>query len=107
MAEGQRELSTLAADSKASTHSKLLEETFAFMPQQRWVRIIPVATVMYAIAFINRTNVSLALPAMSHDLGMNNVQAGSIVGIFFLGYLLLQIPGGYLASHWSTKRFVS
>jgi len=77
------------------------------MPQQRWLRIIPVATVMYAIAFINRTNVSLALPAMSRDLGMNSVQAGSIVGIFFFGYLLLQIPGGYLASYWSTKRFVS
>ena len=65
------------------------------------------ATVMYAIAFINRTNVSLALPSMSRDLHMNSLQAGSIAGIFFWGYLLLQIPGGYLASHWSTKRFVA
>jgi|ERR1700733_3810782 len=77
------------------------------MAQKRWLRIIPVATVMYAIAFINRTNISLALPAMSRDLGMNSVQAGSIAGIFFFGYLLLQIPGGHLATHWSTKRFVS
>lgn len=77
------------------------------MLRERWIRIIPVATVMYAVAFINRTNVSLALPAMSRDLHMNALQAGSIVGIFFWGYLLLQIPGGYLASHWSTKRFVA
>jgi MFS family permease len=77
------------------------------VPQQRWVRIIPVATVMYAVAFINRTNISLALPAMSRSLQMNSVQGGMVVGIFFWGYLLLQLPGGYLATLWSTKRFVS
>jgi MFS family permease len=74
---------------------------------ERWIRIMPVATVMYAVAFINRTNISQALPAMQRDLGMNPVQAGMVAGVFFWGYLLLQIPGGYLASHWSTKRFVS
>jgi sugar phosphate permease len=62
---------------------------------------------MYAIAFINRTNVSLALPSMSKELHMNSLEAGNIAGIFFWGYLLLQIPGGYLSSRWSTKRFVS
>ncbi len=70
------------------------------MTDQRWLRIIPVATVMYAIAFINRTNVSIALPSMSRDLHMNPLQAGAIASAFFWGYLLLQIPGGYLASHW-------
>jgi MFS family permease len=77
------------------------------MLSERWVRIIPVATVMYAVAFVNRTNISQAMPAMSRDLGMNSVQAGMVAGVFFWGYLLLQIPGGYLANHWSTKRFVS
>jgi sugar phosphate permease len=77
------------------------------MSHKRWIRIIPVATAMYAIAFINRTNISLALPSMSRDLHMNSLQAGSIAGIFFWGYLVLQIPGGYLASHWNTKWFVS
>ena len=62
---------------------------------------------MYAIAFINRTNVGQALPSMSRDLHMNAVQAGTIAGIFFWGYMLLQLPGGYLASRWSTKWFVS
>lgn len=62
---------------------------------------------MYAIAFVNRTNISLALPAISRDLHMDPAQAGSIAGVFFWGYLLLQIPGGYLATNWSTKQFVS
>ncbi len=62
---------------------------------------------MYTIAFIDRTNISLALPSMSRDLHMNPTQAGDAAGIFFWGYMLLQIPGGYLAHRWSAKRFVA
>ncbi len=77
------------------------------IPEKRWQHIIPVAFIMYTIAFVDRTNISLALPSISHDLHMNPAQAGSAAGIFFWGYLLLQIPGGYLAEHWSAKRFIS
>src|SRR5712671_3750312 len=76
-------------------------------PSQRWVRIIPVALVMYTIAFIDRTNISLALPRISRDLHLDPQQAGTVAGIFFWGYLALQIPGGHLAKHWSAKKFIS
>src|SRR5258708_2148413 len=74
---------------------------------QRWVRIIPVALIMYTIAFIDRTNISLALPRISRDLHLDPQQAGTVAGIFFWGYIALQIPGGHLAKHWSAKRFIS
>jgi sugar phosphate permease len=77
------------------------------MPSQRWLHIIPVAFIMYTIAFVDRTNISLALPSMSRALHMSPPQAGAAAGIFFWGYMLLQIPGGYLAQRWSAKRFVS
>lgn len=77
------------------------------MPSQRWLHIIPVSFIMYTIAFIDRTNVSLALPSMSRDLHMDPTQAGGAAGIFFWGYVVLQIPGGHLAQRWSAKRFVS
>jgi sugar phosphate permease len=76
-------------------------------PSQRWLRIIPVALVMYTIAFIDRTNISLALPRISHDLHLDPQQAGNVAGIFYWGYLALQIPGGHLAKHWSPKKFIS
>ena len=38
---------------------------------------------------------------------MSPTQAGDAAGVFFWGFLLLQIPGGYLAERWSAKRFVS
>jgi len=74
---------------------------------QRWLRIIPVALVMYTIAFIDRTNISLALPRISHDLHLDPQQAGNVAGIFYWGYLALQVPGGHLAKHWSPKKFIS
>ncbi|HUZ47697.1 MAG TPA: MFS transporter [Terriglobia bacterium] len=77
------------------------------IPAQRWRHILPVAFIMYTIAFVDRTNISLALPSMSRDLHMNSTQAGSAAGVFFWGYMALQIPGGYLAEHWSAKRFIS
>jgi MFS family permease len=73
----------------------------------RWTRIIPVALIMYTIAFIDRTNISLALPHISHDLHLDPQQAGTVAGIFFWGYLALQIPGGHLAKHWSPKKFIA
>src|SRR5229473_2711709 len=74
---------------------------------QRWVRIIPVALIMYTIAFIDRTNISLALPRIGRDLHLDPQQAGTVAGIFFWGYLALQIPGGHLAKYWSPKKFIS
>lgn len=77
------------------------------MDQKRWARIIPIAIVMYTVAFINRTSISMALPQISRDFHMTAPQAGSVAGIFFWGYLILQIPGGYLAEHWSARKFVA
>lgn len=62
---------------------------------------------MYTIAFVDRTNVSLALPEMSRDLKMDATQAGAASGVFFVGYVLLQMPFGYLASRWSPKALVA
>ncbi len=62
---------------------------------------------MYTISYVNRTNVALALPSMISDLNMDPAQAGSAAGVFFWGYLFLQIPGGYLAQRWSAKKVVS
>lgn len=79
--------------------------------QQRWLRIIPVALVMYTISYVDRTNISLALDpkisSMMHDLLMDDRMKGEAAGIFFLGYVLLQAVGGHLAGKWSAKKLIS
>jgi sugar phosphate permease len=81
------------------------------MKAQRWLRIIPIALIMYTISYVDRTNVNLALDpnlsTMMKDLLMDDRMKGHAAGIFFLGYILLQIPGGYLASHWSARKGIS
>lgn len=81
------------------------------MTNQRWLRIIPVALIMYTISYIDRTNISLALDpnisTMMKDLFMDDRMKGEAAGIFFFGYLLLQIPGGYWATKWGARKVVS
>jgi sugar phosphate permease len=81
------------------------------VPQQRWLRIIPVALIMYTIAYVDRTNISLALDpklsSMMQSLGMDDTTRGNAPWVFFWGYLLLQVPGGYLATRWSPRKLVS
>jgi MFS family permease len=81
------------------------------MREQRWLRIIPVALVMYTISYIDRTNISLALDptisSMMRDLFMDDRMKGEAAGIFFFGYVLLQIPGGYWATRWSARKIIS
>lgn len=79
--------------------------------EQRWLRIIPVALIMYTISYIDRTNVSLALDpnisSMMKDLLMDDRMKGEAAGIFFFGYVLLQIPGGYWAARWSARKIIA
>ncbi len=81
------------------------------MISQRWLRIIPVALVMYTISYVDRTNVSLALDphisSLMKDLFMDDRMKGQAAGIFFLGYVFLQMPAGYFASRWSPRKLVA
>jgi MFS family permease len=72
----------------------------------RWSRLIPIAIIVYIISFMDRTNIGFALDGLHDDLGIDATQQGLAAGVFFIGYLTLQIPGGHLAEHWSAKKFV-
>jgi len=67
--------------------------------RSRWTRLIPVAIIVYVISFMDRANIGF-------DLHSDSTAQGLAGGIFFIGYLVLQIPGGYLAERWSAKKFV-
>ena len=73
---------------------------------RRWLIFIPIASIMYMLAFLDRTNLSFILPYMGQDLDLDNGTKGLAAGIFFLGYLLLQIPAALLAERWSAKKTI-
>jgi len=73
---------------------------------RRWLRLIPIAMIVYIISFMDRTNISYAFAGMGKDLGIDKSAQGFVGGIFFVGYIFLQIPGGILAERWSAKKFI-
>jgi MFS transporter, ACS family, tartrate transporter len=61
----------------------------------RW-RILPFVMLLYFVSFLDRVNVGFAAFSMSADLGLNASMFGFGSGIFFLGYVLFQIPSNLI-----------
>ncbi|MEY8757841.1 MFS transporter [Peribacillus frigoritolerans] len=70
----------------------------------RWRVIAPMMLVMYMFAYLDRTNISFALSGIEESFAVTSSVSGFITGIFFIGYMILQVPAGHLASHKSAKR---
>ena len=69
----------------------------ADIPRQRWLRIIPPILIACIISYMDRVNIAFAMPGgMDEELGISATMAGLAGGIFFIGYLFLQVPGGKL-----------
>jgi MFS family permease len=99
------------AQSSPGTDSLILERSTDHpekIPGERWKYIIPPAILVYIVAFIDRTNIGFAIAGgMDKTLGMTATVTGLVAGIFFVGYLFLQVPGGRIAEHGSAKKFVA
>ncbi|MDR3564736.1 MAG: MFS transporter [Negativicutes bacterium] len=77
------------------------------IPNARWLRIIPPTIIVYIIAYMDRMNISFAMAGgMNEALGLSLTVSGLSAGIFFLGYMVLQAPGGHIAEHGSAKKFI-
>src|SRR5262245_66405825 len=66
-------------------------------------RIVPFLFVLYAIAYLDRANVAFAKLTMSADLGFSEAVFGLGAGLFFIGYLLLEIPGALIVQKWGGR----
>jgi ACS family tartrate transporter-like MFS transporter len=71
------------------------------------VRLLPFLFVLYVANYLDRTSVAYAALEMSRDLGFNDRVIGLSAGIFFVGYVALQIPGALMVEHWSARRCVA
>jgi MFS transporter, ACS family, tartrate transporter len=58
----------------------------------------PFMLLLYAFAYLDRINIGTAALTMNKDLGLTQAEFGFASGIFFLGYLVFEIPSNYLMS---------
>jgi len=70
-------------------------------------RILPYVTLLYIIAYLDRVNVGYAALEMVNDLKFGPEIYGFGAGIFFVGYLLLEIPGTILVEKWSARKWIA
>src|SRR5580700_8166697 len=60
------------------------------------IRIIPFLFLLYIVAYLDRINIGFAALTMNKELAITSRQFGLLVGIFFFGYFLFEIPSNIL-----------
>src|SRR5262245_5063390 len=81
-------------------------------PQQATVRkiaarLLPFLFLLDIVAFLDRVNVSFAGLDMTRDLNFSDRVFGLGAGIFFIGYVLFEIPGALLVESWSARKVIA
>jgi ACS family tartrate transporter-like MFS transporter len=68
-------------------------------------RLLPLIFLLYVVAYLDRANASFAKLRMQESLRFSDQEFGWGLGIFFIGYLLLEIPGAMIVEHHSARRW--
>jgi ACS family tartrate transporter-like MFS transporter len=71
------------------------------------IRLLPFLFILYITNYLDRTSVAYAAIGMSRTLGFSDRVFGLGAGIFFVGYVVLQIPGALLVERWSARRGIA
>jgi MFS transporter, ACS family, glucarate transporter len=63
--------------------------------------------VLSAVAFLDRTNISIAGVHISREFAIDNTHLGWIFSAFLIGYASFQVPAGLLAKRFGPRRVLS
>jgi ACS family tartrate transporter-like MFS transporter len=70
-------------------------------------RLLPFVFLLYIVNYIDRVNVSFANLRMSADLGFSDRVYGLGVGMFYVTYVLFEIPGAIIVERWSARKWIA
>ena len=71
------------------------------------LRLLPYLFLLYIVAFLDRVNVSFAGLEMTRDPNFSDRVFGLGAGIFFIGYVVFEIPGALLVERWSARKVIA
>ncbi|WP_250481741.1 MFS transporter [Caballeronia sp. NCTM5] len=81
------------------------EDTSAFT-KAAW-RLVPFLFVCYLFAYLDRINVAFAKLQMLSDLGFSEAVYGFGASVFFIGYLLFEVPSNLLLLRVGPRRWIA
>src|SRR4029077_15093794 len=67
--------------------------------------VLPFIFLLYIVSYLDRANAGFAKLAMADDLKFSEAVFGLGFGLFFIGYLFLEIPGALLVERWSARKW--
>ncbi|MEP9350297.1 MFS transporter [Xanthobacter sp. KR7-225] len=70
-------------------------------------RLIPILMLLWVMAWIDRVNVSFAKLQMIDELRFSDAVYGLGAGIFFIGYLLFEVPSNLLLQKIGARRTIA
>ena len=71
------------------------------------LRLIPVISVGYGLAFMDRINISFASLRMNSDLHFSATVYGLGAGLFFIGYAVCEVPSNLLLLRFGARRWLA
>jgi MFS transporter, ACS family, tartrate transporter len=71
------------------------------------IRLIPFLAVAYFLNYIDRTNIAIAKLTMSEDLGLSEMAYGLASGLFFVGYVLVEVPSNLALNRLGARRWIA
>ncbi|WP_322050599.1 MFS transporter [Paraburkholderia bannensis] len=69
--------------------------------------VIPLAVLGLFVSFIDRTNISVAGPDMEHAIGLTPETFGLASGLFFIAYLIFEIPSNLALKKYGAKVWIA
>lgn len=70
-------------------------------------RLLPFLFLCYMCAYLDRINVGYAKLQMMQDLGLSDAVYGLGAGIFFVGYLLFEVPSNLILLRVGARRWIA
>src|ERR1700755_1395810 len=70
-------------------------------------RLVPFLCLLYFIAYIDRVNIGFAALTMNADLKLSATPYGLGASMFFVGYLLFEVPSNLLLEKVGVRRWMS
>ena len=71
------------------------------------MRLVPFMGLLYFINYLDRTNIGFATLTMSEDLEMTETMFGIAAGVFFIGYLFLEVPSNLALHKFGARRWIA
>ncbi|MBC9906741.1 MULTISPECIES: MFS transporter [Achromobacter] len=70
-------------------------------------RLLPFLLLCYVFAYLDRINIGFAKLQMQQDIGISDAVYGLGAGIFFLGYVIFEVPSNLLLTRIGARRTIS